>query len=106
MYVSWANSLLCLADRCTGYGREEYSPSRQVSFDPEARSVETILIKYELCETLCRMNIISCGTTYGRPHNRLWDDHGYAPRRLSGREFCGACSLNITGFAAQSRNPV
>jgi hypothetical protein len=31
----------------TGYGRKEYSPSRQVSFDPEKRAVETVLIKYE-----------------------------------------------------------
>jgi hypothetical protein len=30
----------------TDYSREEYSPSRQVSFDPEARAVESILIKY------------------------------------------------------------
>jgi hypothetical protein len=63
----------------TGYGREEYSPSRRVSFDPEARAVESILIKYEWRATLCRMNVIHCGTTYGRPHNRLWDDYGFAP---------------------------
>jgi hypothetical protein len=63
----------------TGYGREEYSPSRQVSFEPEGRTVETILVKYEWRATLCRMNVIHCGTTYGRTHNRLWDDHGFAP---------------------------
>jgi hypothetical protein len=63
----------------TGYGREEYSPSRQVSFEPEARAVETILVKYEWRATLCRMNVISCGTTYGQTHNRLWDNYGFAP---------------------------
>ena len=63
----------------TGYGREEYSPSRQVSFDPEARAVESILVKYEWRATLCSKGIIRCGTTYGRTHNRLWDDHGFAP---------------------------
>jgi hypothetical protein len=63
----------------TGYGREEYSPSRQVSFEPEGRTVETILVKYEWRATLCRMNVIHCGTTYGRTHNRLWDNHGYVP---------------------------
>ena len=63
----------------TGYGREEYSPSRQVSFDPEERAVESILIKYEWRATLCSKRIIHCGTTYGHTHNRLWDDHGYAP---------------------------
>jgi hypothetical protein len=63
----------------TGYGREEYSPSRQVSFDPEARAVESILIKYEWRATLCRTNVIHCGTTYGHSRNRLWDDYGFAP---------------------------
>ena len=63
----------------TGYGREEYSPSRQVSFKPERESVETVLIKYEWRETLCRMNVIHCGQNYGRTHNRLWDNYGYAP---------------------------
>ncbi len=63
----------------TGYGREEYSPSRQVSFEPEARAAESILIKYEWRATLCSKGIIQCGTTYGHPRNRLWDDYGYAP---------------------------
>ena len=25
------------------------------------------------------MKVIRCGTTYGHTHNRLWDDHGFAP---------------------------
>lgn len=63
----------------TGWGREEYSPSRQVSFEPERRAVETVLIKYEWRETLCRMKVISCGQACGPVHNRLWDHYGYAP---------------------------
>ena len=63
----------------TGYGREEYSPSRRVSFEPERKAVETVLIKYEWRETLCRMNVIPCGQAYGPAHNRLWDNYGYAP---------------------------
>jgi len=63
----------------TGYGREEYSPSRQVSFEPEGRTVETILVKYEWRATLCSKGIIRCGTTYGQTPNRLWDTYGFAP---------------------------
>ena len=62
----------------TGYGREEYSPSRVVAFEPEARAVETILVKYEWRSTLCRMGIVSCAPPWP-PKNRLWDEGGYAP---------------------------
>jgi hypothetical protein len=62
----------------TGYGREEYSPSRTVAFDPEAKAVETILIKYEWRTTLCRMGIVSCAPPW-TPPNRLWDEGGFAP---------------------------
>ena len=62
----------------TGYGREEYSPSRTVAFEPEARTVETILIKYEWRTTLCRMGIVSCAPPHPTP-NRLWDEGGFAP---------------------------
>jgi hypothetical protein len=62
----------------TGYGREEYSPMRIVSFEPEAKAVETILIKYEWRSTLCRMGIVACDSPRP-PRNRLWDDGGYAP---------------------------
>jgi hypothetical protein len=63
----------------TGFGREEYSPSRRVHFDPETIAVESILIKYEWRDTLCRKKIISCGRTYGHSYNRLWDSDKYAP---------------------------
>jgi len=62
----------------TGYGREEFSPSRVVAFEPEARALETILIKYEWRSTLCRMGIVSCAPPW-MPKNRLWDEGGYAP---------------------------
>lgn len=68
----------------TGYGREEYSPSYSVQFDPEKRAVESILIKYEWRKTLCEMNIIPCCNTCEYSCNRLWENDGYAlppPRR-------------------------
>jgi hypothetical protein len=63
----------------TGYGSEEYSPSRRVHFDPEGRAMESILIKYEWRSTLCRKQVIDCGMTSGHSYNRLWDNDGYAP---------------------------
>ena len=62
----------------TGYGREEYSPSRVVAFEPERKAIETILIKYEWRTTLCRMGIVSCAPLR-TPPNRLWEDGGFAP---------------------------
>jgi hypothetical protein len=63
----------------TGYGREEYSPSYSVQFDPEKKAVESILIKYEWRKTLCKMNIIPCYGTGEYSGNRLWENDGYAP---------------------------
>jgi hypothetical protein len=63
----------------TGYGREEYSPSYRVEFEPENKAVESILIKYEWRKTLCKMNIIKCRNTYEHSYNRLWESDGYAP---------------------------
>jgi hypothetical protein len=63
----------------TGYGREEYSHSYRVSFDPENRAAESILIKYEWRKTLCDLKIINCGRISGYSHNRIWDNDGYAP---------------------------
>jgi hypothetical protein len=62
----------------TGFGREEYSPSRVVAFEPEASAAEKIFLKYEWRSTLCRKGIIYCGKE--RPsRNRMWDDDGFAP---------------------------
>ena len=62
----------------TGYGREEYSPVRTVAFEPERAAVEKIYVKYEWRETLCRKGIVACRKRLPRPHNRMWDDDGYA----------------------------
>lgn len=62
----------------TGFGRDEYSPSRLVAFEPERQAVETILIKYEWRSTLCRRGIIPCEIP-APPANRLWEEEGYAP---------------------------
>jgi hypothetical protein len=64
----------------TGYGRDEYSPVRIVSFDPESSAVETIFIKYEWRATLCKLGVVACGKPYRQPSNRFWDnDDGFAP---------------------------
>lgn len=63
----------------TGYGREEYSPSYRVSFDPEKRPAESILIKYEWHKTLCDLKIIDCCRSNRYSQNRIWDNDGFAP---------------------------
>lgn len=64
----------------TGYGHDEYSPSRRVSFDPERRAFARYFLKYEWRETLCDKGIADCRR---RPANRMWRDAwadpGYAP---------------------------
>jgi hypothetical protein len=62
----------------TGYGREEYSPSTTVAFEPESQAVEKIFLKYEWRSTLCKKGIISCGWKR-EPRNRMWDEEGFAP---------------------------
>ncbi len=63
----------------TGYGHEEYSPSYTVAFEPEARTTETIYVKYEWRATLCKLGVVRCDAPPFRPPNRLWDNGGYAP---------------------------
>ena len=63
----------------TGYGRNEYSPSQIVAFEPEKRAAETIYLKYEWRSTLCNLGVIACTRPHRHPHNRLWDNDGYAP---------------------------
>ena len=63
----------------TGYGRDAYSPSQIVAFQPERRAVETVLLKYEWRATLCRLGVAACDPPPRRPPNRLWDRDGYAP---------------------------
>ncbi|MRR53888.1 MAG: hypothetical protein EG822_05160 [Deltaproteobacteria bacterium] len=62
----------------TGYGREEYSPSTVVAFEPESHALEKIFLKYEWRATLCKKGIIRCGWKR-EPDNRLWDEDGFAP---------------------------
>jgi hypothetical protein len=74
-----ARSEQALESAGTGYGRDEYSPSRIVAFEPEKRALETIYLKYEWRQTLCKMGVIECAKPSRRPPNRLWDNGGYAP---------------------------
>lgn len=62
----------------TGYGRDEYSPSQIVAFEPEKWAVETIYLKYEWRSTLCKLGVVECAKPPRRPPNRLWDNDGYA----------------------------
>jgi hypothetical protein len=62
----------------TGYGREEYSPSTIVEFEPESHPIEKIFLKYEWRSTLCKKGIIRCGGKRA-PHNRMWEGEGFAP---------------------------
>ncbi|MEZ5584965.1 MAG: hypothetical protein R3F37_21325 [Candidatus Competibacteraceae bacterium] len=65
----------------TGFGDEDWSPSRKVDFDPEQRPQARYFIKYEWRSTLCRKGIIDCHKSR-RPRNRFWDDddeNRYAP---------------------------
>lgn len=74
-----ARSAQALENAGTGYGRDEYSPSQIVAFEPEKRAVETIYLKYEWRSTLCKLGVVQCVQPYHRTPNRLWDDYGYAP---------------------------
>jgi hypothetical protein len=74
-----AHSEQAMESAGTGYGRDEYSPSRIVAFDPERRAAETIYLRYEWRSTLCKLGVIACAGPLPRPHNRLWDNDGYAP---------------------------
>jgi len=70
----------------TGYGRNEYSPSRIVAFEPEKRAAETIYLKYEWRSNLCKLGVIDCAKPPCCTPNRLWDNDGYAlPPPLSFR---------------------
>jgi hypothetical protein len=74
-----ARSEQALEGAGTGYGRDEYSPSHIVAFEPEKRATETVYVKYEWRSTLCKLGIVECAQTSRRTSNRLWDMDGYAP---------------------------
>lgn len=64
----------------TGFGEAEWSPSRQVRFEPENEPVARHFLKYEWRKTLCRKGIVRC-RDHGPP-NRFWpeeEDAGFAP---------------------------
>ncbi len=65
----------------TGYGENQWSPSRRVEFAPESRPFSRVFLKYAWRDTLCQERVIECGRDRPRS-NRLWDedDHDrYAP---------------------------
>lgn len=66
----------------TGYGESTWSPSHSVDFDPVARPMEKLFLKYEWRDTLCQKHILpECRVRPPQPpSNRFWPDNGgYAP---------------------------
>jgi hypothetical protein len=74
-----ARSEQALESAGTGYGRDEYSPSQIVAFEPEKRTLETLYLKYEWRSTLCKLGVVECAKPPRRLPNRFWDNGGYAP---------------------------
>jgi hypothetical protein len=66
----------------TGFGETQWSPSRQVRFEPDDRAIARHFLKYEWRDTLCRKGLIECRR---EPRNRFWSDEarfgeaGFAP---------------------------
>ena len=68
----------------TGFGREEYSPTTNVSFKAKKRPILKRFIKYEWRATLCKRGIVDCENYNNdyRENNRFWPreaNSGYAP---------------------------
>lgn len=65
----------------TGFGEQQWSPSREVHFVAEKRAIAKKFIKYEYRSTLCREGIVQCRP--GRRQNRFWPqnsrNNGYVP---------------------------
>ncbi len=61
----------------TGFGEDEWSPSREVHFAAQKTAARKTFIKYEWRKTLCRMGIVQCRPHHplrGPNHNRFWPD--------------------------------
>lgn len=68
----------------TGFGRDEYSPTVNVTFKAKNRPSLKRFIKYEWRATLCKRGVIECGNYNNdyREDNRFWPreaDNNYAP---------------------------
>ncbi len=65
----------------TGFGEQQWSPSREVRFVAEKRASSKEFIKYEYRSTLCQRGIVRCRENHRK--NRFWDEdernYGYAP---------------------------
>lgn len=70
-----SNPSLKTEDAGTGFGREEYSASRQVRFRTQKKVAAKYFYKYEWRSSLCKRGVIEC---YKQPENRFWSDD-YAP---------------------------
>lgn len=66
----------------TGYGDEQWSPSRRVEFEPRQRAFARQFLKYEWRKTLCERGVIDCRQRhYSQRHNRFWPNQeaGFTP---------------------------
>lgn len=65
----------------TGFGDEEWSPSRRVDFEPRHKPFARYFLKYEWPATLCDKGIGRCGRRDFRPgpSQFWWDRDGFAP---------------------------
>jgi hypothetical protein len=63
----------------TGFGREEYSPTIKVRFEPQNQALVKHFYKYEWRSTLCKRGIIQCNDYPYEPRNRFWSKDSYAP---------------------------
>jgi hypothetical protein len=66
----------------TGFGDEEWSPTRRVEFEPQREAMARYVFKYEWQETLCQRGIADCRPSgrgyWGHRYDRGYDK-GYAP---------------------------
>ena len=67
------------AEPGTGYGESEWSPSRQVEFEPLPQPFAQYFLKYTWRDTLC-LGVIDCDGGRRPSRNRFWkEDDDYAP---------------------------
>jgi len=64
----------------TGFGKEEWSPSRRVEFEPRHKAFARYFLKYEWPETLCDKGMGRCYKRHAHRGPELhWDRDDFAP---------------------------
>jgi len=78
------NPSLKAEDAGTGFGREEYSASRQVYFRAQKKVVATYFYKYEWRSSLCQRGVINCYAQ--QSGNRFWS-HNHSDHHSESNEY-------------------